>query len=149
MQGEATAIDGRGRGPRRKTYTPDEIAVLLDEEIAKERDEEAISNNKNWWCSTSWTNMLEICAKRCEFDDDCKPNAWTSGSCFKTTGGPDNCATPGVPAKAPVPPGSRWCGTSWNDMLETCEKKCESYEDCGWGRAAGRPPAPANGSACR
>lgn len=117
-------------GLEEKSYTGEEIKVLLDEEIAKERDEEAMSDMNNWWCGSSWSNMLETCSKKCQTDDDCKPDAWTDGYCFKTTGGPDNCSTPGVPVKAAVAPGSRWCGSTWNSMLETCAQKCEQDEDC-------------------
>ena len=113
-----------------KSYTQEEIAILLDEEIAKEREEELMSNPNNWWCGTSWSNMMETCSKRCTTDEECKPNAWTDGHCFKTTSGPDNCHTPGVPAKEPMPPGSMWCGSSWNDMLETCSSQCTADEDC-------------------
>ena len=90
-----------------KSYTLEEIAILLDEEIQKERDEEAMSNPNNWWCGTSYTNMLETCIKRCTTDEDCKPNSWSEGYCFKTPSGPNDCKTPGIPAKEPAPEGSR------------------------------------------
>ena len=113
-----------------KSYTLEEIAILLDEEIQRERDEVAMSNPNNWWCGTSYNNMLETCTKRCTTDEDCKPNSWSEGYCFKTPGGPNDCKTPGVPAKEPVPEGSRWCGITWNDMLETCSSQCETNDDC-------------------
>eukprot|EP00571_Detonula_confervacea_P011735 CAMPEP_0172297150 /NCGR_PEP_ID=MMETSP1058-20130122/274_1 /TAXON_ID=83371 /ORGANISM="Detonula confervacea, Strain CCMP 353" /LENGTH=1215 /DNA_ID=CAMNT_0013006265 /DNA_START=285 /DNA_END=3931 /DNA_ORIENTATION=+ len=124
-----------------KSYTQEEIAVLLDEEIKKERDEEMMSDSENWWCGTSWTKMLETCSKRCETDEDCKENAWDdSPKCFRTTGGPDNCSAPGVPVRQALPPGSRWCGGTWNDMLETCSAQCESDEDCGSGKTCWGAP---------
>lgn len=134
-----TAVDA---GLAEKTYTEEEIALLLDEEIAKERDEEAMSNPDNWWCGTSYSNMLETCSKRCTTDEDCKASSssWEAGFCYKTTGGPENCATEGVPVKEPVPEGSRWCGSSWNDMLETCVGMCEADEDCGEGKTCWEAP---------
>ena len=127
-----TAVDA---GLEEKSYTEDEIKALLDEEIAKQRDEAAMSDSRNWWCGSSWSNMLENCSKRCTSDDDCKANAWdTSGKCYKTTGGPENCKTPGVPVKDAVPEGSRWCGQTWNNMLETCASKCTADEDCPGGQ---------------
>jgi hypothetical protein len=132
-----TAVDV---GLAEKAYTEEEIAVMLDEEIAKERDEEAMLDQDNWWCGTSYSNMLETCTKRCTTDEDCKPNSWEEGFCFKTTGGPENCSTPGVPVKEPVPEGSRWCGSSWNKMLETCSAKCEADEDCPDGETCWEAP---------
>ena len=126
-----TAIDV---GAANKTYTKDEIALLLDEEIEKERANEAMADPNNWWCGTSWSNMLETCATRCTTDEDCKmvnPQQWSpDGTCFMTPGGPENCAEVGVPVKEAVPEGSRWCGLTWNDMLETCAAQCEEDEDC-------------------
>ena len=132
-----TAVDV---GLAEKTYTEEEIALLLDEEIAKERDEEAMSDPNNWWCGSSYSNMLETCTKRCTTDEDCKPSSWEEGFCFKTTGGPDNCSTPGVPVKEPVPEGSRWCGSTWNSMLETCAAMCEADEDCPNGETCWEAP---------
>lgn len=126
-----TAVDA---GLEEKSYTVEEIQALLDEEIANERDEVAMEDSSNWWCGSSWGDMLENCSKRCASDEDCKPNAWTDGQCFRTTGGPENCSTPGVGVKAATPEGSKWCGRTWNDMLETCDKECESDDDCGPGR---------------
>lgn len=128
-----TAVDV---GLVNRTYTQEEIAILLDEEIERERAEEAMKDPMNWWCGTSWSNMLETCAKRCEKDEDCPgPNTWDPlGTCYKTPGGPENCKEINVPVKDPVPPGSRWCGLSWNDMLETCSAMCEADEDCGVGK---------------
>ena len=123
-----------------KSYTQEEIAILLDEEIQKERDDENMDDPNNWWCGTSWTNMLETCSNRCMSDDDCKPNSWTEGICFKTTGGPDNCQTPGIPVNEPLPEGSRWCGSTWNNMLETCSQQCESNDDCGHGKQCWEAP---------
>ena len=123
-----------------KSYTQEEIALLLDEEIAKGRDEEQMSNPNNWWCGSSWSNMLETCSKRCQTDEECKVNSWTEGYCFKTTGGPENCSTPGVPVKEAQPAGSMWCGSSWNNMLETCDKQCTSDEDCGSGKTCWSAP---------
>mmetsp|Transcript_28346 Transcript_28346/g.60845 ORF Transcript_28346/g.60845 Transcript_28346/m.60845 type:complete len:538 (+) Transcript_28346:85-1698(+) len=132
-EGELPPLTAVDAGLEEKSYTVEEIKALLDEEIANEREEEAMSDTRNWWCGTSWSNMLETCSRRCTSDDDCKPNAWTDGFCFKTPGGIDNCSTPGRPVKAPVPPGSRWCGRTWNDMLETCDRECTADEDCGYG----------------
>ena len=135
-----TAVDV---GLEERSYTIEEIKVLLDEEIEKERGEEAMKDPDNWWCGTSWSNMLETCAKRCTTDDDCKmgTNSWDpSGTCYQTTGGAENCAEVGGPAKEPVPEGSRWCGTTWNDMLETCAAKCEADEDCGDGKKCWEGP---------
>lgn len=124
---ELTAVDV---GLEEQSYTIEEIEALLQEELQKEGDEEAMADPTNWWCGTSWSNMLENCEKRCETDADCAPNSWTEGYCYRTSGGPDNCSTPGVGVKAAAPPGSRWCGTSWNNMLETCAAMCEADEDC-------------------
>ena len=127
-----TAIDV---GAANKTYMQDEIAVLLDEEIHMAREEEAMQDPDNWWCGTSWSNMLETCALRCTTDDDCKmvnPQQWSAegGTCYKTPVGPENCQMVGVPVKEPVPEGRRWCGVTWNNMLETCAVQCEVDEDC-------------------
>lgn len=127
-------------GQGEKTYTPEEIAALAEEEAIKEAEEAAMSDTQNWWCGTSWTNMLENCSKRCMTDDDCTVNSWEKATCFKTTGGPENCSTPGVGVKEAVAPGSRWCGSSWNDMLETCESKCEADEDCPAGKQCWEAP---------
>ncbi|KAL7437270.1 hypothetical protein ACHAXM_005573 [Skeletonema potamos] len=124
---ELTAVDV---GLEEPSFTIEEIQSLLQEELKKEADEEAMNDPMNWWCGTSWSNMLEKCEKRCETDADCTPNSWTEGFCYRTTGGPENCQTPGVPVKEALPPGSSWCGTSWNNMLETCAAQCESDEDC-------------------
>jgi hypothetical protein len=66
-------------GLAEKTYTEEEIAVMLDEEITKQRDEEAMSDPNNWWCGSSYSNMLETCTKRCTTDVDCKPSSWEEG----------------------------------------------------------------------
>lgn len=124
---ELTAVDV---GLEEKSYTIEEIELMLEEELQKEEDEKALADPMNWWCGTSWSNMLETCEKRCETDADCAPNSWTKGYCYRTTGGPENCQEPGVAVKEKLPPGSRWCGTSWKVMLETCEAMCESDEDC-------------------
>ena len=98
------------------TYGDVGLAPPSEEEIAEEAEkvevaavkEEAMSDSQNWWCGKSWSNMLETCSKRCETDEDCSANSWEKVQCWRTTGGADNCQTPGVPKKAPVPPGSRW-----------------------------------------
>ena len=133
---ELTAVDV---GLEERSYTIEEVEILLQEELKKEADEIAMNNPDNWWCGTSWSNMLEKCEKRCETDEDCKPNSWTEGFCYRTTGGPENCRTPGVGVKAAAAPGSRWCGTSWNNMLETCAAMCESDEDCNGGQCYEAP----------
>lgn len=124
---ELTAVDV---GLENRTYTVAELEELLEQELLKEEGEKAMADPMNWWCGTSWSNMLENCEKRCETDADCAPNSWTEGFCYRTTGGPENCQTPGVAVKEALPPGSRWCGTSWNKMLQTCAAMCESDEDC-------------------
>ncbi|KAL3768118.1 hypothetical protein ACHAWO_008286 [Cyclotella atomus] len=124
---ELTAEDV-GQAP--KMYTQEEIDALLEEELTKEAEAAAMEDPDNWWCGTSWSNMLENCSKRCTKDDDCVVNSWETATCFKTPGGPGNCAIPGQPAKQASVPGSKWCGATWNDMLETCAKKCEADEDC-------------------
>ena len=121
-----TAVDV---GLAERAYTTDEIKILLDEEIARERDEEAMNNPKNWWCGASHEDMLETCGRRCKVDEDCRVDAWTPGFCFRTTGGVDNCSKTGVPVKSPGP-GSRWCGHTWNDMLENCSQECKYDMDC-------------------
>jgi hypothetical protein len=132
-----TAVDV---GLEEMSYTEEEIAILLDEEIEKERAEAAMEDPNNWWCGTSWTNMLETCAKRCTADADCKVNSWDEATCYKTPGGPENCIEVGVPVKEAAPPGSRWCGSTWNDMLETCSKMCEVDEDCDAGKKCWEGP---------
>jgi hypothetical protein len=69
---ELTAIDV---GLEEQSYTMEEIQELLAEELQKEADEEAMKDPNNWWCGTSWGNMLENCEKRCETDGDCAPPA--------------------------------------------------------------------------
>lgn len=80
---ELTAVDVGLEDP---SYTIEEIEVMLQEILQQEADEEAMNNPDNWWCGTSWSNMLENCEKRCETDDDCAPNSWTEGFCYRTTG---------------------------------------------------------------
>lgn len=122
-----TAEDA-GQSP--KLYTQDEIDELLIEAKKEEAEQLAMEDPDNWWCGSSWTDMLERCSKRCTSDSDCVVNSWDTAICFKTPGGEGNCAIEGQPAKQASAPGSKWCGRTWNDMLETCSQKCESDDDC-------------------
>ena len=134
---ELTAEDV-GQAP--KMYTQEEIDAMLIEVKQEEAEAAAMEDPDNWWCGTSWTNMLETCSKRCTKNDDCTVNSWEKATCFKTAGGPGNCAIPGQPAKQASAPGSKWCGYTWNDMLETCSKKCEADEDCDAGKTCWEAP---------
>ena len=134
---ELTAVDV---GLEEKSYTQEEIDELIRLDQIQQAEEEAMSDPSNWWCGSSWTDMLESCSKRCTTDEDCAPNSWEKGTCFRTVGGPENCSTPGVGVKAPIAPDSRWCGSTWNDMLETCSAKCEADEDCPDGKTCWEAP---------
>ena len=105
--GKLPALTAVDVGLAEKTYTQEEIDAMAAEEAKKAADEEAMNDPNNWWCGTSWTNMLENCSKRCMSDSDCG-SSWEGGTCFKTTGGPENCSTPGVGVKEKMAPGSRW-----------------------------------------
>ncbi|KAL3801773.1 hypothetical protein HJC23_001169 [Cyclotella cryptica] len=132
-----TAVDV---GQAEPTYTQEEMDAMMAEEEAKKAEEAAMSDPNNWWCGTSWSNMLETCSKRCQTDDDCAVSSWEKGTCYKTAGGPENCSTPGVPVKEASVPGSKWCGSTWNDMLETCSAQCEADEDCEGGKTCWDAP---------
>eukprot|EP00956_Cyclotella_meneghiniana_P008557 scaffold11587_cov49-Cyclotella_meneghiniana.AAC.3 len=127
-------------GQAEKYYTQEEIDALLIEAKKEEAEALAMEDPDNWWCGTSWTNMLETCSKRCTQDSDCVANSWEKATCFKTPGGPGNCAIPGQPAQQASAPGSKWCGYTWNDMLETCSMKCESNDDCSNGKTCWDAP---------
>ncbi|KAL7482816.1 hypothetical protein ACHAW6_012959 [Cyclotella cf. meneghiniana] len=132
-----TAVDV---GLAEPTFTQEEIDAKLAEEEAEQAEEAAMSDPNNWWCGTSWANMLETCSKRCQTDEDCAVSSWEKGTCYKTTGGAENCSTPGVPVKEASEPGSKWCGSTWNDMLETCSAQCEADEDCQGGKTCWDAP---------
>jgi len=138
--GKLPPLTAEDVGLAEKTYTQEEIDVLIAEEEKKYNDEIAMADPMNWWCGSSWTDMLENCSKRCTTDEDCAVNSWTPGTCYKTTGGEENCQTPGVGVKEKLPEGSRWCGSTWNDMLETCSQKCAADEDCDGGKTCWEAP---------
>ena len=69
------------------------------------------------WCGNSWNDVLENCGKKCPegTDEECG----YFGTCYDLTGNePMICQTEGFGVKTKGDPNKRYCGNSYNHMME-------------------------------
>ncbi|KAL9185661.1 hypothetical protein ACHAXT_003438, partial [Thalassiosira profunda] len=82
----------------------------------------------NLWCGTSWNHVLENCPKKCPegTDEECG----FLGACFDLTGNDLICAVEGAGVKVAGDPQERWCGSTYNQMMEFCPQRCPNGDEC-------------------
>lgn len=92
------------------------------------------------WCGRSYKHLAEYCPKPCSGGTDAECGMDVDGvtpmKCFTMTGNKtDVCSEAGVGIKNVTDPKNLWCGSDWNNVLETCAKACPegSDEECGPG----------------
>ena len=90
------------------------------------------------WCARSYKHLVEHCPKPCPggTDTECglDEDNVTPMKCFNMEGNAtDVCKEEGAGIREPVDPDNLWCGSTWNNVLETCGKKCPegTDEECG------------------
>ena len=70
----------------------------------------------NLWCGSTWNDVLENCLNKCPegTDEEC-----SSGDiCYDLTGNDLICKAEGFGVKKKADPQGRWCGDSYNHMME-------------------------------
>lgn len=84
------------------------------------------------WCGSSYRHLVEHCPKPCPSgsSDECgQDEDGKDMECFDMSEEEKACTTRGVGIVEPVDPDNLWCGSSWNNVLENCAKKCPGGTD--------------------
>ena len=88
------------------------------------------------WCGRSLRQAAEECRRRCPSgnDDECGTDAAGRAlRCFDMRHEEAQCMEEGVGVREPADPANLWCGSSYLQLAENCQKACPDGDDASCG----------------
>lgn len=84
-------------------------------------------NPSNLWCGSSWLQLTENCSKACPegSNDECgRDSAGSLMICYDMSASDQVCQRAGKGIKEKGDPNKRFCGSSYQNMMEGCPLRC-------------------------